>query len=85
MSANWIIFAVLAGAGMGLVLAFAWLWLARSWEMLDDDQLHERLSALPDAPRPALWFRMRRWFRHRPLQLTYRRDRRGRFRRIRRW
>ena len=84
MSASWIIIVVLVGTGLCLLL-LAWRWLARSWEVLDDDQLHERLSALPDAPRPALWFRMRRWFRHRPLQLTYRRDRRGRFRRIRRW
>ena len=84
MSASWIIVAILAGAGLGL-LSLAWLWLSRSWEVLDDDQLHERLSAAPDAPRPALWFRMLPWFRNRPLQLTYRRDRRGRFRRIHRW
>ena len=85
MSAGWIIFVLLAAAGLCLLLTLAWRWLARSWEVLDDDQLHERLSAPSDAPRPALWFRMRGWFRHRQLQLTYRRDRRGRFRRIRRW
>ena len=85
MSVSWIIVAVVVGASLCLLLALAWLWLARSWEVLDDDQLHERLAAAPDAPGPALWFRMRRWFGSRPLQLTYRRDRRGRFRRIRRW
>ena len=85
MSAIWIIVAVLAGAGLLLLVALGWLWLARSWQVLDDDELHQRLSGAPDAPRPALWFRMRGWFRRRPPQLTYRRDGRGRFRRIRRW
>ena len=85
MSATWIIAVVVAGAGLCLLIALAWRWLARSWEVLDDDQLHERLTARGDAPLPALWFRIGRWFRTRPLQLTYRRDRRGRFRRTRRW
>ena len=85
MSAAWIIFVALGAIGFCLLLWLASLWLTRSWEVLDDDQLSEKLSG-PSHPQhsPAVWMRMLGWFRRGPRRLTYRRDERGRFRRIRR-
>ena len=60
----------LAGISLGFavfgVLVLLWLglrWLARSWEPIDDDQLHERLAGAADLKRmPGLWLRMLGWF-----------------------
>lgn len=81
MAAAWIIFVVLGAIGAGLLLWLAWLWLARSWEVLDDDQLSVRLSG-PSRQSPAVWVRMLGWFTRGPRRLTYRRDKLGRFRKI---
>ena len=80
MSVAWIIFVGLGLSAAGL-LWLAWLWLARSWEVLDDDQLSERLSG-PVQHSPAVWQRMLGWFTRGPRRLTYRRDKLGRFRKI---
>ena len=85
MSAAWILFVVLGAVGGGLLLWLAWLWLARSWEVLDDDQLSEKLSGQGQPHQsPAFWMRMLGWFGRGQRRLTYRRDERGRFRRTRR-
>ena len=81
MSLAWIIFVALGAIGVGLLLWLAWLWLARSWEVLDDDQLSEKLSG-PVPHSPAVWMRILGWFTRGPRRLPYRRDERGRFRRI---
>ena len=81
MSAAWIIFVALGAIGFCLLLWLASLWLTRSWEVLDDDQLSEKLSG-PTQHSPAVWRRMLGWFVRGPRRLTYRRDKLGRFRRI---
>ena len=78
--AGWIIIAALAAIAVGFLLWLAWRWLARSWEVLDDDRLSEKLADAGHSP--VSWLRMRGWFKRKPRQLTYRRDERGRFRRI---
>ena len=83
MSTAWIISVAFGVAGSGLLLWIAWLWLARSWEVLDDDQLSAKLSGRAQQS-PTAWLRMLGWFTARPRQLTYRRDERGRFRKVRR-
>ena len=83
VSVAWIIFVALGAPGFCLLLWLASRWLARSWEVLDDDQLSEKLSGHPQPPQD-VWLRMIGWFRRGPRRLTYRRDTRGRFRRIRR-
>ena len=83
MSAPWIISVVFGAAGVALLLWLAWLWLARSWEVLDDDQLSEKLSGREQRS-PMAWLRMIGWFTAGPRQLTYRRDERGRFRKVQR-
>lgn len=81
MRTGWIIAALLVAIGFGILVWAAARWLARSWEVLDDDQLTEKL-----APRESstLWLRLGGWLTSGPRRLTYRRDKRGRFRRIRR-
>ena len=81
MPTGWIIAAALVALALALLLWVAGRWLARSWEVLDDDQLTEKL-----APRESstLWLRLGGWLTGGPRRLTYRRDKRGRFRRIRR-
>ncbi len=81
MSAAWIIFVALGVLGFGLLLWLASLWLSLSWEVLDDDQLSEKLSD-PTQHSQAVWLRIASWFRRGPRRLTYRRDERGRFRKI---
>lgn len=81
MSAAWIIFVAFDAIGLGLLLWLASLWLTRSWEVLDDDQLSEKLSHSTQHSR-AVWLRIGSWFRRGPRRLTYRRDKRGRFRKI---
>ena len=83
MTAGWIIVFALAAIGACLLLWLGGRWLARSWEVLDDDQLSEKLSGSARQS-PALWLRMLGWFSRGPRRLTYRRDERGRFRKIRR-
>ena len=83
MSTGWIIILTLGAIGDGLLLWAASRWLARSWEVLDDDQLSEMLSC--GSPHSqAVGLRMLGWIAHGPRRLTYRRDERGRFRKIRR-
>ena len=84
MSAGWIVAAAcIALAGVAL-LWLAARWLASSWELLDDDQLSEKLAPRGSGHSPAVWLRVRGWFSGGPRRLTYRRDKLGRFRRIRR-
>jgi hypothetical protein len=84
MSAGWIIIAALVAVGAGILLWGAGRWLATSWEVLDDDQLSEKLAPRGKSPSAAVWFQIRGWFAGGPRRLTYRRDKLGRFRRIRR-
>jgi hypothetical protein len=84
MSSGWIILASAVAIALALILWSAGRWLTRAWEVLDDDQLTEKLAGQGVSPSPALWFRVRGWFTGGPRRLTYRRDKRGRFRRIRR-
>ena len=86
MSAGWIIFLALGAIATGSLLWLGWMWLAKSWEILDEDQLSARL---PDNRHSRLasaifWLRMRGWLGRKPRELAYRRDKSGRFRRIRR-
>lgn len=74
--------AALVAIGAGAILWLACRWLASSWEVLDDDQLSEKLARRGAAP--AVWFHVRGWFTGGPRRLTYRRDKLGRFRKIRR-
>lgn len=83
MSAGWIIILAFCAIAVGLLVWLGSLWLARSWEVLDDDQLSEKLADHPDHPSTA-WLRMLGWFSRGPRRLTYRRDERGRFRKVRR-
>jgi hypothetical protein len=78
MSTAWIIMVALGAAGALALVLFAWSWLAKSWQVIDDDQLAERLSRQA----PGWWMRMRGWFVGGPPRLTYRRDKLGRFRKI---
>ena len=84
MSTGWIIVVALVAIAVGLLLWGAGRWLASSWEVLDDDQLTEKLTGQGASPSPALWLRVRGWLAGGPRRLTYRRDERGRFRRFRR-
>lgn len=84
MPAVWIIGAILVAIVLGVALWAAGRWLARSWEVLDDDQLADKLAGQGAPQSPGLWLLMRGWLTGGPRKLTYRRDRRGRFRRIRR-
>jgi len=84
MPAGWIIGAALVAILAGALLWAAGRWLAGSWEVLDDDQLTERLAPRGASQSAAVWLRVRGWFAGGPRRLTYRRDKLGRFRRIRR-
>ncbi len=84
MSAGWIIIVALVAIGTGAALWAAARWLATSWEVLDDDQLSERLGPRGLSHSAAVWFHIRGWFTGGPRRLTYRRDKLGRFRKIRR-
>ena len=79
MPSAWLIFFAVAAIAACLLLWLCWRWLARSWEVLDDDQLAERLA--PQSAQP-VWLRLLGRFGWGPRRLTYRRDKRGRFRRI---
>jgi len=82
MSFTWILFFLVAALAACLLVWLAWRWLARSWEVLDDDQLAHKLgSPRANSPLPG-WQRLLGWFAIGPRRLTYRRDKRGRFRRI---
>ena len=82
MSIAWILFVAFGAVGVALLLYLAWRWLAQSWEVLDDDQLSDKLSG-PARHSPGVWMRMLGWFNPRgPRRLTYRRDKLGRFRKI---
>jgi hypothetical protein len=81
MSIGWLVFIGLGAVIVVTVAWAAWSWLARSWEVLDDDALVDRLAVTPASP--GLWMRLTRWLNlGGPPRLTYRRDKRGRFRRI---
>lgn len=83
MQSGWIIVVGLGTAAAALPLWLAARWLGRSWEVLDDDQLGDKLAG-PEQHLPAAWLGLRGWFKSKPRRLTYRRDERGRFRRVRR-
>lgn len=83
MQDSWIIVVVLGAAAVALPLWLASRWLGRSWEVLDDDQLSDRLAGPEHWP--ADWLGLRGWFTRKPRRLTYRRDERGRFRRVKRY
>lgn len=83
----WWVFAAGLVAVLAVVLCWiSWRWLASSWEELDEDQLDAKLSR-HSGQHHALgrWLRMREWFAPKSRQLTYRRDKLGRFRKINRW
>jgi len=84
MGPAWIIVVGLGAAAAALPLWLAMRWLGRSWEVLDDDQLSDRLAG-SEHNSPAGWLGLRGWFTRMPRRLTYRRDERGRFRRIERF
>lgn len=84
MSVGWIIILALGVLAAGVLIWAASLWLVRSWEVLDDDQLSAKLADRADDPTTA-WLRMLGWFSRGPRRLTYRRDERGRFRKVRRY
>jgi len=82
MSIAWILFVAFGAVGVALLLCLAWRWLARSWEVLDDDQLSDKLAGT-SRQSPAVWMRVLGWLTPRgPRRLTYRRDKLGRFRKI---
>jgi hypothetical protein len=68
----------IGAAAAALPLWLAARWLGRSWEVLDDDQLSDKLAG-PER------LGLRGWFTRKPRRLTYRRDERGRFRRTERF
>lgn len=82
MEGWWIVVVALCAAAAAFTLWLAARWLGRSWEVLDDDQLSDKLAA-SEYHSPARWLGLRGWFTRKPRLLTYRRDERGRFRRIR--
>jgi hypothetical protein len=84
MPTGWIIAAALVAIALGLLLWAGGRWLARSWEVLDDDQVAEKLAPHGSPSSSTVWLRLAGWLTGGPRRLTYRRDRRGRFRRIRR-
>ena len=84
MSPGWIVFAVLFALGTVAVLWLSARWVASSWEVLDDDQLSEKLAPRGAGHSATMWLRMRGWFSGGPRRLTYRRDKLGRFRKFRR-
>ncbi|HEU4651839.1 MAG TPA: hypothetical protein VFS49_10535 [Croceibacterium sp.] len=84
MSGGWIVIAAFVAFAGAALLWLAGRWLASSWEVLDDDQLHEKLGLRGTSHAPAVWLRVRGWFSGGPRRLTYRRDKLGRFRKIRR-
>jgi hypothetical protein len=53
-------------------------WLARSWEVVDDDDIRQHTGT------STFWFHALGWLKPKGWLLTYRRDERGRFRRHRR-
>jgi len=82
MSMAWLLFAAVGAVAAVALVWLAFRWLSRSWEVLDDDQLSEKLSNHVQHSSGA-WLRMLGWFTPRgPRRLTYRRDKRGRFRKI---
>lgn len=84
MPTGWIVAAALVAIALGLLLWAGGRWLARSWEVLDDDQLADKLTGQGTPESPGLWLLVRGWLAGGPRRLTYRRDARGRFRRFRR-
>ena len=84
MPTGWIIAAALVAIAVGLLLWAGGRWLAHSWEVLDDDQVAEKLAPQGSPHSSTLWLRLSGWLTGGPRRLTYRRDKRGRFRRIRR-
>lgn len=84
MSTGWIIIVATMAVAAGTLLWATGRWLASSWEVLDDDQLSEKLAPPGASQSPAVWLRVRGWLIGGPRRLTYRRDKLGRFRRVRR-
>ena len=76
MGAGVIVVIALVAVGLIGLALLVWLWLSASWEVVDDHTLHELSHR-------AGW--LRGWFKPKQRQLPYRRDKRGRFRRIHRW
>lgn len=79
----WMVFAALAAFGVCLLIGLACRWLTQSWEILDDDTLNDKLGGQVHSA-SAVWLRLLGWLTGGPRRLTYRRDERGRFRKIRR-
>ena len=84
MSVEAIALIVVSALAAGAALWRFGRWLSGSWEVLDDDQVHAKLGGNANAPLPLLWLRLAGWLGVGPRQMTYRRDKRGRFRRVRR-
>ena len=74
-----LVVAAISAASIGILL-----WLAPSLNAVEDDQFEHR-NKIPSARSSSLRSRLARWFLGgRVRQLDYRRDKRGRFRKIRR-
>lgn len=79
VSATVLVLIVLSVAvGTGCLLGVIWMVRTLRWEVVEDDQFHDRLAGRNGRR----WFGT--WFGPRSPMLTYRRDERGRFRRYRR-
>jgi hypothetical protein len=76
-----VLFLVAIAIAISVVAAAILLWLGPSLHPTEDDQpehQHKRAGT------PSLRARLARWLRGKPAALDYRRDKRGRFRRVRR-
>ena len=82
MSPGWLLVVIMAAVGLPAGAGVFVLWIAPSWEPLDDDVVSHRLAR--GATSLSVRNRLELWLRRKPRQLTYGRDKRGRFRRVRR-
>jgi hypothetical protein len=73
------VFLLLVGIALGAFAFVGWLAFLLAGEEPKDDRVQSNTRS------PTLARRMRAWLKRRPERLTYRRDERGRFRKVRRW
>jgi hypothetical protein len=73
------VFLLLVGIALAAFAFVGWLAFLLAGEEPKDDRVQSNTRS------PTLARRMRAWLKCRPERLTYRRDERGRFRKVRRW